>query len=482
MTSEASPSRWVLLAVGAVIASLTAAWAATGLPDHAADLPAGQVVPVEVTEVPLVCPPGIVDAAGVLAAQTDVTSRAAQSGAQSGGVADTPSSLAAGGERIVWASGTAQPLDGGADIRLVDAQDNDEALAGLTVSGVGEGDLLSLSAQTCVVPSRKLAFAAGSTVVGEDAVLIISNPAEKPTSISIEMFGEDGDLLVTPATLTVGAMSTAMVLPGTWSPGAASPAILVTAEGAGVAAWLQTSALDGEVPLGLDTVQAMTPQTSVVLTGVTASRESTLRIGNVGSSRTEVDVTMLTDSGEEPLEGAQGIPVPANSTVSVDLAALPSEVHALLVEADQELVAAVTETTPGTAHPDVRDATYFARTVVGASRSLTSSPLVTAGDLSAFAERLGFTDLSVSVAVSNPGADPVELEVQGATKTLPAKSSALFPLLSAPDQSGFHSEQPVYAAYVFTATTPAGTVRSVAGLGVEGILAQSRAVRLFPLG
>lgn len=471
-------ARGVALAVGILVGGGSAAWAALAPADAVSRRPSsGEVVPVEISEVPLACPPAIIDPLMVLGVPT----LSPQSGAQSGSeVSD--SAEASGAVRRVFPNHSADSLTGGGDFRLIEADEGPAELSGVTISGASAGDLLSLVAQTCIIPSRSLAFAAGATTVGEDSVLIISNPSDKPVNVSVQVFGEDGALLSSPATLTVGGTSTATVLPGAWSPGVAAPTILVTADGTGVAAWLQTSALDGEVALGLDVVHGMRPETSVVLTGVTASRQSTLRIGNLGSARTEVSVKMLSDAGEEPLDGAQNLPVLAKSTVSVDLAALPSEVHGLVVEGDEELVAMVTEATVGEPHPDVREATYFARTVVGGGRPLTSSSLISARDLTDLIDELGFSEVSVAVAVSNPGEVEAELEIQGASKRLPAASSALYPLIGVGESSQFESDVPVYASYVITASTPAGTVRSVGSLGIEGPLAQSRAVWLFPEG
>lgn len=481
-------ARWAALTVGLILVGGSAAWAALSPAPAAAPPSDTQTLAVEVDQVPLVCPPSVLDPLlvvgdGALAATAVTgTETGPQSGEnpQSGGDAITVTAEAEDAVGQAFPDLAADPLQGGGTVRIIESQGGQHDLAGVFLAGVAEGDLLSLTAQTCTVPSRSLAFAAGATTVGEDTVLIISNPSDKPADVSVQIFGATGSLLSSPATLTVGGSSTVSVLPGTWSPGADSPAILVTTDGSGVGAWLQTSALDGEVPLGLDAVPGMTPETSVTLTGVSATRESTLRIGNLGPQRTEVTVSMLTEDGTEPLDGAQDLPVLAKSTVSVDLSGLPSDVHGIVVEGDQELVAMVTEATAGESHPDVRDATYFARTVVGGGRPLNRSPLISPSDLAELVDDLGFTDPTLSVAVSNPGDGEVNLEIQGASKRLPAHSAGLYPLIGADVDQQFTSDGPVYAAYVLTASTPAGTVRSVASLGVEGPLAQSRAVWLFP--
>ena len=144
------------------------------------------------------------------------------------------------------------------------------------------------------------------------------------------------------------------------------------------------------------------------------------------------------------------------------------------------MAATVTEVTEGSDHPDVRDAKYSSRTVVGGARQVMRTGLVDKSEVIAAAQSLGFTNIEVAVALANPTDETIEVELQGAAKTLSPHSSQLYPLIGSMNDADLVATSAVYASYVVTASTPAGVVRSVTSLGTEGVLAQSRLVSLFP--
>ncbi len=460
--------QWIALLGGvAVLGASTAIGAlstntGSSAEEDAAD--GSQVVPVRLDEVPLVCPPTILNPAKVTAARQETQVSADAKGSQG----------------QTWAPGDPQELTGGGTYRIIEGSLAREDIAGIGIAGVGKGDLVSFTVQSCALPSQRLAFSAGATTVGEDTVLVISNPSDKSADIELEIFDESGPLLDAPVSMTVGAKSTVTALPGVWASGLVNPMLTLKSDGAGITAWLQTSALDGEVPLGLAQIQGAVPDKNLTLTGVSSTRDSTLRIGNLGEAVASVSVTLLMSEDAQPLEGAQEIHIPGQSTVAVDLGSLPSGARALQITGDQDLVATVTETTEGKAHPEVRKAKYSTRTVIGAGRSLSSAELPDLAEMVEVGESLGFSDIEVGIVIANPSSDSVEVELQGASKTLLPGTSASYPLLASTDQLGFEAEEPVYAAIVVTAETRAGTTRSVTALGAEGVLAQSRRVSLFP--
>lgn len=466
---RASSSRWIPLGIGlCACVGLTVGSLALGTAEGAPTTesrPKTEAVQVVMNEIPLVCPPGIIDPEDVAPLRTSSATDAKP---------DAEAALA------TWAPGHATALTGGGELHLLGSEASSGDVTGLSLAGRESGDLLSLAIESCAIPGQYLAFAAGSTTVGEDTVLVLANPGDMPLSVQAQVYSEVGALLETPATLTIPAGSTLSVLPGSWVEAEENPVITLTAEGLGVAAWLQTSGLNGEVAQGLARIQGARPAETVVIPGVTASRQSTLRVGNLGAESTRVSVRLLGSDGEELLSGADGIPVLTQSTVSIDLAALPSDVNAIVVEADQPLVAAVTEVTEGGDHPDVRDAKYSSRTVVGGARQVMRTGLVDKSEVIAAAESLGFTNVEVAVALANPTDESIEVELQGAAKTLSPHSSQLYPLIGSLNDAELVASSAVYASYVVTASTPAGVVRSVTSLGTEGVLAQSRLVSLFP--
>ena len=462
-------ARWVPLGIGlCACVGLTVGSLALGTPEGATTTQSRaktEAVQVIMDEIPLVCPPGVI-------APEDVVRLRASSASDAEPV--TEAALA------TWAPGHATALAGGGELHLLGSEASSGDVTGVSLAGRESGDLLSLDIESCAIPGQNLAFAAGSTTVGEDTVLVLANPGDMALSVQAQVSSEAGALLESPATLTIPAGSTLSVLPGSWAQAEENPVITLTAEGLGVAAWLQTSGLNGEVPQGLARIQGTRPAETVVIPGVTASRQSTLRVGNLGTENTRVTVRLLGSDGEQILSGADGLPFPAQSTVSIDLSALPSDVNAIVVEGGQPLAATVTEVTEGSDHPDVRDAKYSSRTVVGGARQVMRTGLVDKSEVIAAAQSLGFTNIEVAVALANPTDETIEVELQGAAKTLSPHSSQLYPLIGSMNDADLVATSAVYASYVVTADTPAGAVRSVTSLGTEGVLAQSRLVSLFP--
>ena len=298
----------------------------------------------------------------------------------------------------------------------------------------------------------------------------------------MQIFDEGGPQLETPVNLVVPAQSTVSVLPGTYAQGLTSPMILVSADGVGVVAWLQTSGLDGEVALGVGRAAGTAPSYTQVLPGVEGGQQSTLRIGNPGADPATVEIQVMSRDGGAPLEGAVSVKVAPRSTSQVSLDGLQPGDGAIALEADQEIVAAITETHVGAEHPQVKDATYFTRTIVGSARQISEANLMTAAQLGSMADQLGFEGVTVALSVANTSDEAATLDIQGQEKTLDAGSAQTYTLLPEATRNRFVSDTPVHAAYVVCVTTPVGEVRSVAALGVEGILAQTRSVVLEPRG
>lgn len=456
-------NRWVPFAGGILAIGVLSLWAGLALPSGtAAEVsarPEAQEVPVIVSEIPLVCPPGIVD-----------PDKLTKQGA----------SFNAGVALGSWVPGATEPLVGGGEALLISGDAAAEGISGVSLAGIDEGDLLSFIVESCQIPNQDLAFAAGATTVGEDTVLVMSNPTENAATVHLQIFGSLGQVLEVPADIVVPSLSTVSVLPGAWAPGEDSPVITVNVEGAGIGAWLQTSALEGEVPLGVARVQGAVPHERLVLAGISKSDTASLRIGNLGVDATQVEISVLTEDGEIPLPGAESTPVEAKSVLTIDLAGVGAAAHAIVVQGDQPLIATITETTAGAKHPDVKNAHYSGRTVVGPTYQITGAELVDVEDLVEEAKSLGFSDVEVALAVANPDDTAAEVTLQGTTRSLPAASSVLYPILPTLPTTQLTADRPVFAAYVVTAQTPAGPVRSVTSLGTEGILAQTRLVSLLP--
>lgn len=136
-----------------------------------------------------------------------------------------------------------------------------------TVDGVG---FRGLAAAACAEPSGSTWLVGGATTVGRSTFLVLANPTDVPSRVSLQIFGEDG-LVAAPG------MSGIEVPPGEqrvlslagFAPGLASPVVHVSARGGRVVATLQQSIVRGLDATGLEIVGAgADPAESLVIPGV----------------------------------------------------------------------------------------------------------------------------------------------------------------------------------------------------------------------
>lgn len=415
-----------------------------------------QSVKVASTELSLVCPPGVVDPS--LSAEVS-------------------------GALEQWLPSSSKQLQGGGAAVALKGKDFAQTeLFGAMISGENEGDNLSFLIDSCQVPARNLAVAAGATVVGENSVLIIANPAAKAVNVSLAAYGPVGPILDVPADLVVPAESSITVLPAKWAPDISELALSLSSDGAGVGAWLQSSGLDGEVPLGLSRVSLAAPQPVVTLVGHDAKTEAQLRIANTGQTATPVSIDVLTEEGSIPLAGTESMQLAAKSVSAVDLAGLPSDARGIQVTGETDLIASITAVTEGEPHPEVKGENYRARTIIGPTRTVESLPVLPLAKVQAAAKALGFTSVSASITVTNPLDEDVVASVDGIEKKILSKGAAVFDLKSGQEETPlvFSATHPVHAAYAVKLSSDAGELRSVMGLGMEGVLAQTRLVEILP--
>ena len=155
----------------------------------------------------------------------------------------------------------------------------------LTLAGQGGGELAGLSAVGCAAPRTSQWIATGATTSGADMVLILSNPGPTASVVSIDGYGASGPLNTAPRQVTVPASSSVSVLLAGWFPDENSLALHVRADGGGVAAWVQASLMNGEIPQGTTLASAVVPATSQTILGVDPKGTSLLRLVSPSGER-----------------------------------------------------------------------------------------------------------------------------------------------------------------------------------------------------
>ena len=191
----------------------------------------------------------------------------------------------------------------------------------LTLAGQGGGELAGLSAVGCAAPRTSV--------------------------VSIDGYGASGPLNAAPRQVTVPASSSVSVLLAGWFPDENSLALHVRADGGGVAAWVQASLMNGEIPQGTTLASAVVPATSQTILGVDPKGTSLLRLVSP-SGDARVSVSVADSTGVHPLSGGQAT-VAEGTTLEMPLDGASSDATpiAFLVTSDREVVAQTTTITVG---------------------------------------------------------------------------------------------------------------------------------------
>lgn len=347
------------------------------------------------------------------------------------------------------------------------------ALAGgATVARADAGDGRGLVAGACQSPSTSTWLVGGSTDVGASAVLVLANVGATAVTVDLAAWGSVGPVDA-PTGIVVAPQSVErVVLEGALI---TDPrlALRVTAAGGTVAANIQTHALDGFVPAGVDVVaptaaparELVVP--GVALTGTAADGGSAVRLVNPGEEQATVALTLLGADGEVAVPGAEDVVVDPGAVFDVSLAGLPEGAYAVAVSADAPVAAAVrTERvgTPGELDPDTAPADHAWSPAV---EPLTSGLLAVPEELA-----------DATAVVTNPADADAVLELTTADGTerleVPARSTVTTPVSGTVALSS--EDGGLVVAGVLTADVPDGELIGV--LPATADAHEERSIRL----
>ena len=200
--------------------------------------------------------------------------------------------------------------------------------------------------------------------------------------MSIDGYGASGPLNAASRQVTVPATSSVSVLLAGWFPDENALAVHVRADGGGVAAWVQASLMNGEVPQGATLASAVVPATSQTILGIDPKGTSLLRMVSP-SGEAHVSVSVADSTGVHPLPGGQAT-VAEGTTLDMPLdgASSDSLPIALIVTSDREVVAQTTTITLGA--PWVQRASaWIMRSNASPATALTDATIPGASQLSA---------------------------------------------------------------------------------------------------
>lgn len=434
--------------VAIVALVLVSIWAwATPAPVAAKPVQATEVqVKVDPAGLKLACPPGLID--------PDNESQTGVSAALDGD--------------------EGEPLEGGGHV--VEVHEGSNALR---ASGAKEGDLATFLLEGCALPSRQLTLLPGSTVTQERTVLVLTNPSANSVEAQVQLFGSLGPLLDAPIQEVVAGESTKVLTPAALAEGQEVIATQVRSDGGGLAAWLQTSGLDGEVSQGVARTPAGSPTKTQVLAGLKPKDANSLIIFNPGQETATAQVSVMTEERKDPLKGASEVKVPAQSVSTVSLSGLEENVTGLLVEADEPLLATASMQRPGVKHDEVSSARYFTRAYLPSSPLLTEAVFPGLGEVKAAAKTVGGEVKDASLVLANPRATKVT--VTYGEESLELSSGAAFKVaVPSGEDQGVTSSHPIAVTYLLEVEQGHGTTTVPFPLGGEGSAPEQRFVELFP--
>jgi hypothetical protein len=337
-------------------------------------------------------------------------------------------------------------------------------LAGAQVQSVGVDGFRGLSAASCAEPTGSAWLVGGATTVGRTTLLVLANPTEVPSRVSLEIFGEDG-LVSAPGMsgIDVPAGAQRVLSLAGFAPGLESPVVHVSARGGRIVASLQQSIVRGLDSTGLELIGAgADPAVSLVVPGVRildavgTGRASGLadwqdvvpvvRIGMPGGDGGQVEVRVVPEGGGigtsfvVELEGGEvaDIPLDAGGEEGDGSEPAPDDpdhahglqdgMYTVFVDAEVPVVAAVRVSTA----VDAGDTEEPASVLSGPPSDVAwfaAAPPLDGGSLVVVPD-----GPSPRISIVNPTADGIETELTPAgggdpiPVVIPAGSSATFAL------------------------------------------------------
>jgi hypothetical protein len=228
------------------------------------------------------------------------------------------------------------------------------SLAAVQSTLARSGDLRSLTATTCTVPSSDSWLVGGSTDDGARLRLLLANPAASAAVVDVEVRGPEGRIRAASGEgVVVPAGGEVPIFVDALAPGLEQLALHVTTRSGRVRATLHDSRLDGLDPAGADDVPvAAPPAKKQMIPGISlvngygksaddpqAPGSTSVRIAVPGAEEAVVRVRLLDAGGAVELPRAAVVSVPAGGVVDVPVAGIPSGTYTAVIESDVPVVA-----------------------------------------------------------------------------------------------------------------------------------------------
>jgi hypothetical protein len=296
----------------AAVAAVVGATVLIPLPSLRSSAGSTVVTPVPTTR-QLVCPGGLLRLASASGKGATTVSAIGSprvvSAAQPGSVVDNPFATTDAGT----ANGSAAPMLLGTPAVVPGAKP--PLLGGSQSEGIKTSEFFGLSSAECTAASGETWLAGGATSVGRTTLLLLSNPTDVPAVVSIEVFGETGQITAPGMDgISVGAGAQRVISLAGFAPNLTSPVVHVHSTGGQVVATLEQATVRGVTPGGVDFIAGTAaPALTTVLPGVVISGteamqslqgedgfddlQTTLRVFLPAGKATSASITVLAENG-----------------------------------------------------------------------------------------------------------------------------------------------------------------------------------------
>jgi hypothetical protein len=271
----------------------------------------------------------------------------------------SPAPTAAAGPPALLAGVVSQRAVDAVSVLSADAAGNQQATAGAVTSYTAtDGDLQGAAAAGCQQPANDLWLVGANTSLGRTAVLHLSNASSTPATVSLDLYGAEGQiqapgsrgLLVAPGT------TRSIVLAGL-APDQGKLSIRARSAGGPVTAVIQQSVLRGLTPGGVDfIVPGAAPATRQVMSGLDiqdpasskalaakpgfADAAAALQIAVPGPADAVVEIKLYGRDGQKPLPGGGVVTAKGGSVTEVSLAGVPAGQYTVAASSDVSFTAA----------------------------------------------------------------------------------------------------------------------------------------------
>ena len=261
-----------------------------------------------------------------------------------------PPVLAAGVANI---SPVASPTVVGAE-----ALGNEQASLAANLSySATDGDLRGLASTQCQPPGNDAWLLGANTSVGRTAVLNVSNASETPATVSLDLYGSEGQIQAPGARgLLVAPGTTRSVNLAGLAPGESQLAVHVRSTGGPVASTIQQSVLRGIAPGGVEYLSpGAAPSNLQVMSGVDiqdpaavkalagksgfADAIPALQIAVPGSTDAVVQVSLYGANGERKIPNGGVVTVKGGTVSTVNLEGVPAGSYTVRASSDVSFLA-----------------------------------------------------------------------------------------------------------------------------------------------